>query len=124
MDRHTQNYGVVRDTETGGILRLAPNYDNNIALIARGYPTDVTREKDGMIRFLEEFLSQSARAKSMLAAMGIPTVTESMVQGCMDGIPIDADRDFVTAFFMNGQRRINELLLKEPREEMAQIQQR
>ena len=124
MDRHTQNYGVLRDTETGGILRLAPNYDNNIALIARGYPTDVTREKDGMIRFLEEFLSQSARAKSMLAAMGIPTVTESMVQGCMDRIPIDVDRDFVTAFILNGQRRINELLLKEPREEMAQIQQR
>ena len=42
MDRHTENFGLLRDVHTGEILSLAPNYDNNIALIAKGYPTDVS----------------------------------------------------------------------------------
>lgn len=88
MDRHTQNYGVLRDTETGEILRLAPNYDNNIALIARGYPKDVGREHDGMFRFLEEFLNRQPRAKDMLAALDMPAITEQMVEVCMDGCPL------------------------------------
>ena len=111
MDRHTQNYGVLRDTETGEILRLAPNYDNNIALIARGYPKDVGREHDGMFRFLEEFLNRQPRAKDMLAALDMPAITEQMVEVCMDRVPIDVDRVFITRFVLNGQKRLNELLL-------------
>jgi hypothetical protein len=38
MDRHENNYGVLRDPDTGEILSLAPFYDHNISLIARGYP--------------------------------------------------------------------------------------
>ena len=30
-DRHMRNFGVMRSTETGEILRLAPNFDNNQA---------------------------------------------------------------------------------------------
>ena len=111
MDRHTQNYGVLRDTETGEILRLAPNYDNNIALIARGYPKDVGREHDGMFRFLEEFLNRQPRAKDILAALDMPAITEQMVEVCMDRVPIDVDRVFITRFVLNGQKRLNELLL-------------
>ena len=33
-DRHSQNIGLLRDTETGELLRLAPNFDFNMALIA------------------------------------------------------------------------------------------
>ena len=36
-DRHTNNYGVLRDPDSGKVLRLAPNFDNNIALISTGY---------------------------------------------------------------------------------------
>ena len=111
MDRHTQNYGVLRDTETGEILRLAPNYDNNIALIARGYPKDVGREHDGMFRVLEEFLNRQPRANDMLAALDMPAITEQMVEVCMDRVPIDVDRVFITRFVLNGQKRLNELLL-------------
>ena len=38
VDRHTNNYGVLRDVVSGKILSLAPNYDNNLALVSRGYP--------------------------------------------------------------------------------------
>lgn len=30
-DRHTRNFGVIRSSENGDILRLAPNFDNNQA---------------------------------------------------------------------------------------------
>ena len=56
MDRHTENFGLLRDVETGNIISLALNYDNNIALISKGYPSDVTRENDGLIRFFRDFI--------------------------------------------------------------------
>lgn len=49
-DRHMRNFGVIRSAETGEILRLAPNFDNNQAYHANpgGY-------SDGMLRaFLQE----------------------------------------------------------------------
>lgn len=33
-DRHMRNFGVIRSSETGAILRLAPNFDNNQAFKA------------------------------------------------------------------------------------------
>jgi hypothetical protein len=38
-DRHTNNFGLLRDTKTGELIGFAPNYDNNMALISRGYPS-------------------------------------------------------------------------------------
>lgn len=37
-DRHTNNFGLLRNTKTGKLIGFAPNYDNNMALISRGYP--------------------------------------------------------------------------------------
>ena len=36
MDRHTENFGLLRDIDSGEIIKLGPNFDNNIALISRG----------------------------------------------------------------------------------------
>ena len=33
-DRHMRNFGVMRSSRTGAVLRLAPNYDNNRAYLA------------------------------------------------------------------------------------------
>lgn len=37
MDCHTNHYGFLRERATGKIVSIAPNFDNNIALISRGY---------------------------------------------------------------------------------------
>ncbi len=34
MDRHMRNFGVIRSSTTGEVLRLAPNFDNNQAYLA------------------------------------------------------------------------------------------
>ena len=38
MDRHEYNFGILRNSDTGEIISLAPFFDHNIALISRGYP--------------------------------------------------------------------------------------
>lgn len=75
MDRHTENFGLLRDVKTGTILSLAPNYDNNIALIAKGYPTNVSRTGDGLIRFLRELIQNCENAREMYQQMNLPEIT-------------------------------------------------
>ena len=45
-DRHMRNFGVIRSTATGEVLRLAPNFDNNQAYLAN----PGGRYSDGMLR--------------------------------------------------------------------------
>ena len=44
-DRHTFNFGILRETVSGKIIGLAPNFDSNMALISRGYPRNIERKK-------------------------------------------------------------------------------
>lgn len=110
MDRHTENFGLLRDVKTGKILSLAPNYDNNIALIAKGYPTDVRREHDGLIGFLKTFIQSSEEAHEMYRQMKLPEITERMVDECMDEIPIKADREYIRSFILGGQEKVREII--------------
>ena len=121
MDRHTENFGLLRDVKTGRIISLAPNYDNNIALIAKGYPTDVRREHDGLIGFLKTFIQSSEEAHEMYRQMKPPEITERMIDECMDEIPIKADRDYIRSFVLNGQEKVREIICAdiEPTEDNA-----
>ena len=110
MDRHTENFGFIRDIDTGEIISLAPNYDNNIALIAKGYPTDKTRQNDGLIRFLSEFIKSSETAREMYREMDLPEITEEIINECLDEIPFEVDRDFIVSFILNGQTEIERII--------------
>lgn len=113
MDRHTENFGFLRDTESGAIMSMAPNYDNNIALISRGYPNSASRENDGFIRFFKEFLQESRTAAEMYRTMNLPAITEEMVDTCMDEIPFQVNREFIRAFILNGQRIVSDIIASE-----------
>lgn len=106
MDRHTNNYGLLRNIETGEILSLAPNYDNNIALIANGYPSDVGREKDGLLKFFFEFLEKNNKAKELFKTLDIPVITKEIIMDCINKIPVDVNEEFIVDFILNGQKRI------------------
>ena len=110
MDRHTENFGFLRDVKTGKILSLAPNYDNNIALIAKGYLKDATRASDGLIKFLREFVQNNAVAREMYRSMNLPVITEEIIDECLDEIPIEVDRDYIRTFILFGQTQIRELI--------------
>ena len=110
MDRHTENFGLLRDVKTGKILSLAPNYDNNIALIAKGYPSDVRRTHDGLIGFLKAFLQDCEEARELYREMRLPEITEDIIDECLDEIPIEVDREYIRTFILCGQDRVRDLI--------------
>lgn len=121
MDRHTSNYGLIREAETGKILSLAPNYDNNIALISRGYPSDVTRQKDGIIKLFTEFLSDNSTAFDMFCDLDIPIITEEIINQCLDEVPISVDRQFIIDFVLNGQDIIRQFISEQNIDESDEV---
>ena len=72
-DRHTNNFGLLRDTVTGEFLGLAPNYDNNMALISRGYPAKASAN-DMLIALFNDVMDTHPEYRKF-----IPTVTEATV---------------------------------------------
>ena len=110
MDRHTENFGLLREVETGKILSLAPNYDNNIAFISNGYPSDVHREHDGLIGFLKDFIRDCGEAHEMYRQMTLPEITERIIDECLDEISIEVDREYIRTFILSGQKRIGEII--------------
>ncbi len=106
MDRHTKNYGILRDVGDGRILSMAPNFDNNIALFARGIPQKLERTNDKLIALFLELLERDSRALTM--AQRLPVPSASMLEQCMDMIPIAIDRQAVCAFVMNGSAQVQE----------------
>ncbi len=77
-DRHTNNFGLLRDTKTGELIGFAPNYDNNMALISRGYPSK-PGSKDMPISLFNELMDEYPSFKEY-----IPEVTESTVREVLD----------------------------------------
>ena len=73
-DRHTANFGLLRDTKTGELIGLAPIFDHNMALISRGYPKAPTKN-DLLINLFNEFLDANPEYKDY-----IPTLTEQTVR--------------------------------------------
>ena len=95
MDRHTNNYGVLRDSKTGEVVKLAPNFDNNIALISRGYTSTDVSKKDLLISLWKEFVNENN-----IEFKKTPLSRET-VQQIADGIDIDVDKNYVVDFIMN-----------------------
>ena len=104
MDRHTKNYGVMRDVETGRILSMAPNFDNNIALFARGIPKDLDRTNDKLIALFRELLEQDDRARKL--ANRLPTPDRGMIEECIGQIAIPMETETLCSFVMNGFRKV------------------
>ena len=77
-DRHTNNFGLLRDVKTGELIGFAPNYDNNMALISRGYPSK-PGARDVLITLFNELMDEYPNFKEY-----IPEVTETTVRAVLD----------------------------------------
>lgn len=100
-DRHTFNFGILRDTNSGKILGLAPNFDNNMALISRGYPNNIQRKNDLLIKLFNELMEHDSRLKCY-----IPDLSEDMVVGVIKSIGMKVQTKKITEFIMNGYNMI------------------
>ncbi|MDD3350191.1 MAG: hypothetical protein PHC40_04960 [Eubacteriales bacterium] len=106
MDRHTYNYGVLRDQETGEILRLAPNFDNNIALIARGFLSP-GRRQEGLLTLFKDFV-QKEGLKPIL-----PICSETMIDKILMEMDFPVDKGFVKDFILSRYEEMR-VLCREP----------
>jgi len=105
VDRHSYNYGFLRSQETGEILSMAPNFDNNIALISRGY-SESPIGSNGLL--IQDFIKLLEETDESYPIPG--SVTEDVVRRIAgDTLPEeDIDRDFVTTFILDRQQRLIE----------------
>lgn len=88
-DRHTANFGLLRDTNTGGLLGLAPLYDHNMSLISRGklkFPTS----NDYLICLFNDFISEHPEYKRYL-----PEITENSINAALDKTDMPVENDYI-----------------------------
>ena len=100
-DRHTFNFGILRDTQSGKVLGLAPNFDNNIALISRGYPKNIARKNDMLIKLFNELMEYDSRLKQY-----IPALTEDEVIDVIKSVGMKVQTKKIAEFIMNGYNMI------------------
>ena len=101
-DRHTFNFGILRDTVSGKIIGLAPNFDNNMALISRGYPRNIERKNDLLIKLFNELIDFDLNLKQY-----IPTLSEQIVTDAIKSTGMRVQSKKITEFIMNGYNLIN-----------------
>jgi hypothetical protein len=81
MDRHENNFGVLRDSDTGAVLSLAPFYDHNIALVARGYPNRAPGD-----RLISDFVEL---VRHIGKPIDVRKLTEQEIRNKAAAIPFD-----------------------------------
>lgn len=106
MDRHTYNYGLLRDKKTGEIISMAPNFDNNIALISRGYSDNAKNTSNLLIELLGELL------KEKNISYDLPAVPqEAVIRIAEASLPDEKiDRSYVAEFVMDRYERMKQLI--------------
>ena len=79
-DRHTNNFGLLRDVSSGELIGFAPNFDNNMALISRGYPSK-PKPSDMLIVLFNELMEEYPEYKKY-----IPEVNEATIRTALEKV--------------------------------------
>jgi hypothetical protein len=112
MDRHTKNYGVLRDVQTGQVLLLAPIFDHNIALLSRGYPKNRERQNDKLVTLFIEFLKKEPKAYRYFRDLDFPAIDCGLILSCCENAAIDVDRTFLCDFILSADEQIQAAKMK------------
>lgn len=100
-DRHTHNFGLLRDAKTGKILSLAPNFDNNMALISQGYPKNIERKNDALVRLFNELMAFDSSLKQY-----VPKLSEEIIRRVLKRVNMKVRSGEIVRFVMNGYNQI------------------
>ena len=99
VDRHNENCGLLRNKETGEIVSLAPNYDDNLCLIARNDQL-VADNKEGFLKVFISLINKNSTIKVALQECDIPIVDEKILTKCLDDIPIKRNKKDIINYVM------------------------
>ena len=101
VDRHNNNYGVLRDKSTGRILSLAPNFDNNLSLLAFNKTLSQDPKSDPFMKMFTDFLRDKPEALSLFRSSRINAIDEQDVREIIASIPVQRDVDKITKFILS-----------------------
>ena len=99
-DRHTANFGLLRNQKNGEFISLAPCFDHNMALISKGYPKGEVRS-DLLIRLFRELIESHPECKEC-----IPVLTREMAIEAFNQTKMKIKRDCVVDYVMNRYKLI------------------
>lgn len=101
-DRHTANFGLLRDKKSGSLLGLAPCFDHNMALISRGYPTGNSKN-DLLIKLFCEVIKENPEYKKY-----IPSVTENDIENALAATGMNVKSNVIKQYIINRYNLIEE----------------
>lgn len=88
-DRHTENYGLLRNPDTGEIISLSPNYDNNIALVYNGIALKAPTPNDVLIGYYTDLLKTNKNARKLFESLKINPLSKNEITECLKCVPIE-----------------------------------
>lgn len=99
IDRHNENCGLLRDKNTGEIVSLAPNYDDNLCLLAR--QTSLNNDaKEGFLKHFSNTVNKNRIMKQALKECDIPLLTRGVIDKCLKDMPFDIGVSNITDYVM------------------------
>jgi len=108
MDRHEYNFGVIRNSDSGDLLSLAPFFDHNIALVARGYPNNEPKDMlitdfDELVKYIDTpiYVRKLDENKVKSAALAVPFEPPST-----NSIP--APKEFAAQYLLRREKALKE----------------
>ncbi|MDO4940714.1 MAG: HipA domain-containing protein [Erysipelotrichaceae bacterium] len=100
VDRHNENCGFLRNKKNGFIYSLAPNFDNNLALISRNETLNTRPNKDGFMRYFVNFIGNNDDARKYYKTLKLPKLTAKMISDCFKKLPYKKDEKLITNYVM------------------------
>lgn len=102
QDRHTFNYGLLRDLNTGKVCGLAPNYDNNLSLISlEKFESRVVPNN-----WYNTLIPQLVKYR-----YSIPYIDENMLDFVLEEFKdLGIDLEYVKCFVLNNYLKLNKLI--------------
>jgi hypothetical protein len=101
-DRHTFNFGIVRNIISGEIISLAPNFDNNLALFSRGIPNNISRKNDILVQLFNDILKKYPKYITIL-----PIITDKIIQEILKSFDTESElKNQIVEFILAGYQQI------------------
>lgn len=103
QDRHTFNYGVIRDLFSGDIVSLAPNFDNNLALTSLGRFDDLVIP----IGYESDFIYQAFKNRYDIPFLSKDIIEMLVLEVSLEcNYNIEEDVNYVIDFVWNNYNRV------------------
>lgn len=109
VDRHNENCGLLKDKKTGKVISLAPNFDNNMALIARSNVLNLDPSKDGFIKLFKKFISDK-KIQQLYKEIDIPVINKKIIKEILSSIPIKEDEELICEYILNRYKYLKSLI--------------